>query len=197
MDPLAAGGHLTLATVFLLRGQTKEGLASARRAVEIDASDEGTQVSVALAELQSGAILSGLTRLQRLVRVDPSPMVPTLGLLGSLNYRTGRVDAAVGLWERARAASAESIPARLELAVHYETAGRHDRAAVLVEEIRRINPDYTVSDSDFFARNLLPDDPTPYFEALRAAGLPDEPTSIPPTSPTAPASARVGPESHP
>lgn len=176
IDPLAPFCHATLAALLIYRGQVSEARGSAETAAQLAPGDDTAQLVLAAVQLRSGSILAGLRGLAEAIRLDPNPPPPMLNVLAELNYRPGRVAKAVELWERARATTPDWIPARLQLAYHYETTGQHPRARQMVDEILRTNPELTVSDTQYFARALLPDDQTPYFEALRQAGMPDEPT---------------------
>ena len=173
IDPRAVDGHTTLALVLLYKGRFPEARASGERAVTLAPGDPVALFTLANVQLADGSILAGLQTLGKVSRLDPNPAPGILGLLAVLNYRVNRVDKAVELWERARAASPDFIGPRLQLTYHYETTGEHDRARELAGEIRRINSTLTVSDAEELSRVLLPNEPTAYLDALRRAGLPD------------------------
>ncbi len=97
-----------------------------------------------------------------------------LSSLGMMNYRMGRIEKAVAFWEQSRAFSPDFVPARVSLVFHYETTGNPSEARELIGEILRANSQFSVRDAGP-GRLLSPNDPAPYFEALRAAGLPYEP----------------------
>ena len=64
---------------------------------------------------------------------------------------------------------------RLHLAYDYETVGQHDQARANANEVLRANREYTLHQTEFFGKLLMPDDPTAYVGALRRAGIPDGP----------------------
>ncbi len=175
IDRLCALGHSVLAGVQTFRGQISEGRENAERAAELAPGDDVVRAILAGAQLRDGSVLAGLEGLRKAIRLDPNPPPSLVGFLGLLNYRAGRVAKAVELWERARAVSPDWIPPRLQLAYYYETAGQHDQARAMANEILRVNREFTLYYAEPFARYVMPDDPTPYLEALRRAGIPDTP----------------------
>ncbi len=73
------------------------------------------------------------------------------------------------MYEQARAASPDLILARVPLAAIYESEGRHEEARAVVQEILRVNPDFTAD----HAAQLYAGAATPErIKALRSAGLP-------------------------
>ena len=53
-----------------------------------------------------------------------------LTAIADVNYSVGRMEAPQELYERIRASNPDLIPARLQLAVIYESQGRHDEAQI-------------------------------------------------------------------
>ena len=73
------------------------------------------------------------------------------------------------MYERARVANPDLITARIPLAALYESEGRHEEARAAVQEILRVNPDFTADHAAQLSRGWL----TPErIKALRSAGLP-------------------------
>ncbi len=73
------------------------------------------------------------------------------------------------MYEQARAASPDLILARYPLAVIYESEGRHEEARPVVQEILRVNPDFT---TDHAAQLSVGWQTPERIKALRRAGLP-------------------------
>jgi tetratricopeptide (TPR) repeat protein len=94
-------------------------------------------------------------------------------IIAIAQYRLGRTEEAVELWEAARAANPDLVALRLPLLEHYESIGRHDEAAQIVREILAVNPGMTAeaaANQGFAAhdRNEIP----ALIVKLRRAGLP-------------------------
>ncbi len=96
-----------------------------------------------------------------------------LSIAAAVNYRAGRTAKAVELAELARDRNPDLIAPRILLAIHHESAGRHDEAQALVQEILRVNPEIT---TDLLAGPLTDwfdaDEKTELRDSLRRAGLP-------------------------
>jgi adenylate cyclase len=177
IDSRSASGHAVLAGCLLMRGEIAEARMSAERAIAIAPGHPLAQLHLSLVQLVDGSVLTALDTLQRAVRRDPEPFPGLLGLLGALNFRAGRVDKAIAMYERARASSTDFIAARLALIYLYETLGQRDKNGELVEEILQTSPGFSIDQAGFPAQ--LVDEPGAYLEALRRAGVPEEPRPIP------------------
>ncbi len=103
-------GHATLTFSLLPQGETAEARESAEKAVELAPGDDAAQLALALVEFADGSVLAALERLREAMRLDPNPSAARLYLLGSMNYRVGRIEKAVELWERAQASSPDYNP---------------------------------------------------------------------------------------
>ncbi len=86
-----------------------------------------------------------------------------------MNFQAGRIDEAVELWERVRAANPELLRPRVSLALHYGRIGRHDESRAVVQEILSVNPDFDCDYANFFWGGNLSDE---NLALLREAGLP-------------------------
>jgi lipopolysaccharide biosynthesis regulator YciM len=110
--------------------------------------------------------------IERALRLNPRAWSSSKVILGWVNLRAGRTEKAIELWEGVRAANSDMIIARLPLAGLYESQGRHAEASELVQEILRVNPDFTLDSS----RYLFSVQNAEFAEELRAnlgrAGLP-------------------------
>ena len=73
------------------------------------------------------------------------------------------------MYEQVRAGNPDLIRARIPLAALYESEGRHEEARAVVQEILRVNPDFTAD----HAAQISAGAATPeQIKALRRAGLP-------------------------
>ncbi len=107
--------------------------------------------------------------IHRALRLNPSPPPAFWIMVAYVNLRAGRPPEAVELIEQARAASPDRSAARAALAGIDESEGRHEEARAVVQEILRVNPDFTADHAaQLFARASTPEQT----QALRSAGLP-------------------------
>ncbi len=89
--------------------------------------------------------------------------------VAAVNHGAGRTQEAVEMFEQARAANPDLITARFALAALYESEGRHEQARAMVQEILRVNPDFTADHAAQLSGGATPPEQT---QALRNAGLP-------------------------
>ena len=104
----------------------------------------------------------------RALRLNPRAPPGQWLAVAYVNLMAGRTQEAVEMYEQARAANPDLILARLPLAALYESEGRHDEARTVVQEILRVNPDFTAD----HAAQLSPASTPERTKALRRAGLP-------------------------
>ncbi len=129
--------------MLIFLGRAAEARAYAERAVELDPNWAVPHTALAAAKMQSGDPLGALQSMSRGLRRNPRPPAGDLMGIAMINYRVGRTDVAMELWERIRASNSDVISARLQLMALYESLGRDDETHTLVQEILRINPELT------------------------------------------------------
>ncbi len=91
--------------------------------------------------------------------------------MANVNFAAGRTEKAVELWEQIRASNPDMILARIPLAALYESAGRHEEARALAQEILRVNRDLTAESATELAL-AAGFDTDEAIDNLRSAGLP-------------------------
>ena len=133
--------HKALVLIFL--GRAVEARAYAERAVEMDPNWAVPHTALAAAKMQSGDPLGALQSMSRGLRRNPRPPAGDLMGIAMINYRVGRTDVAMELFERIRASNSDVISARLQLVALYGSLGRDDETHTLVQEILTINPELT------------------------------------------------------
>ncbi len=93
---------------------------------------------------------------------------------GTLHYLEGEIEQAVALWEQARTMASRVAPTRIMLTHYYESAGRHEDAQAIVQELLSVQHEMTAERgvevlTRFWNEEWIPED----LEArLRSAGLP-------------------------
>jgi len=156
-------------------GRAAEARAYAERAVEEDPNWDVPHTILAYVRALTGDPLGALRSARRALRRNPKVSGGDLMAIADVNFLAGRTKVAQELYERIRAANPDLIPARLQLAVIYESQGRHEEAQLLVQESLRVNPHLT---TDLLANEQLT---AGFFDAnekavvrdrLRRAGLP-------------------------
>ncbi len=102
------------------------------------------------------------------------PSASIWDMRGTLHNLEGEIEQAVALWERARTMTSLIGPERIMLTHYYESAGRHDDAQAIVQEMLSVQPEMTAEMGvEMLARTWneawIPDD---LEVQLRSAGLP-------------------------
>ena len=109
-----------------------------------------------------------------LQQINPRPPGAFWATRGTLHYLEGEIEQAVALWERARTMGSLIAQDRIMLSRYYESAGRHEDAQAIVQEMLSAWPEMTAElGVEMLARwwneEWIPED---LEEQLRSAGLP-------------------------
>jgi TolB-like protein/class 3 adenylate cyclase/Flp pilus assembly protein TadD len=172
LDPGHAQTNHGLGLVHLIGGRPQEAIPHFERAIELAPSFEPPRIGLSIAQAQSGAPLEALRTAQAALRLTPRPPPAARAVLALAQFRAGRVEEAVQIWEAARASTPDLLPVLFSLGSYYEGAGRHEEARAVVAEIRRVNPELRADDigSKCSIGGSAEDSATR--ENLRRAGLP-------------------------
>ena len=169
LNPFLSEAYQTFATVHLHMGRSEEAVVAGKRAVELNPNNEAAHFLLGFALFAEGKFLESMQSLKRALRLNPRfPSAPWL-VSGYINFRAGRVQEAVELWEQLRAANPEMISVRLPLASYYEANGRHEDARALADEILRVNPEFDVEYAELITPGSISQDTV---ALLRSAGIP-------------------------
>jgi adenylate cyclase len=175
LEPSAYYTHIVRAAVHLNRSESREAEAAARKVIDIIPGESIAHTFLGVALLQQRRFVEALASFRTAVRMNPraSEVAPMRGLIAVAQYRLGRTEEAVELWEAARAANPDLVTFRIPLVDHYESIGRHDEAAEIAREILAVNPTMTAeaaANQGFAARS--PEESPMLIVTLRRAGLP-------------------------
>jgi adenylate cyclase len=176
LDPSGAYGHGTIAWVNIFRDNSSEAVAAADRAIERLPNFEFAHAARGIALVQDAQFLEATRSIRQALRLNPRAPTALLVNVALVNYAAGRMEEAVEMLERVRAASSDLILARIVLGAHYEREGQHDRASAAIDEILRVRADFTAQD----AIDLTPqvesaigsEEFAQLADVLRKAGLP-------------------------
>ncbi|MBW2291724.1 MAG: tetratricopeptide repeat protein [Deltaproteobacteria bacterium] len=173
LDPMVPTAYSVLAGVYLYSGRLDEALAAAERFATLQPNLEASHALVALVSVRQGRVVAALQSIDRTLRLNPRGTSVAWVISAAVNLAAGRVEQAVAMLERERAANPDSISARVLLATIYEGKDRHEEARKLVQEILRVNPQLTVAATS--QRMSFPgaDAAREFKENLRRAGLPE------------------------
>ncbi len=147
----------------------------ARRAIELNPSSYSAHAILGQSQMKLGRLGEAKRSFERVQQLNPRTSAAFFwAARGTLHYLEGETLQAVELWERARTMTSLIGPDRIMLARYYESAGRHEDAQAIVEEILLARPEMTAEQgvkvlARFWNEEWIPED----LEAqLRSAGLP-------------------------
>jgi len=158
-----------LAAVHFWRGESAAAVAAADRAIELGPSWAAPHFVRGASLVQQGKFVGAAQSINRALRLNPRASPGQWLAVPYLNLRAGRTQEAVEMFEQARVANPDLILARIPLAAIYESKGRHEEARAVVQEILRVNPDFTADHAAQFSAETLGSEQT---KALRRAWLP-------------------------
>jgi adenylate cyclase len=173
LDPTNPECNLAIAA-NVAEGSPAEALQRAERALALAPNNPAAHMFHGAALIRSGQPLAALTSVRRAVLLNPRGVIER-GMVAMANLRAGRTRQAIEILEQNRARQSDAVPARVILANHYEGAGDHARARLIVEEILAVNPNMTVAHLPQIGPAVLmgPEFVATLQENLRDAGLPE------------------------
>ncbi len=113
--------------------------------------------------------MGAVQSINRALRLNPRAPPGQWLIVAYVNLRAGRTQEAVEMYEQARVDNPDLLVARIPLAALYESEGRHEEARAMVQEILRVNPDYTADHAAQLSGGATAPEQT---KVLRNAGLP-------------------------
>ena len=169
LNPVSPIAYTGLGTVHFWRDEPAAAVAAADRAIELGPSYAAPHFIRGASLIQQGKFVGAAQSINRALRLNPRASPGQWLTVPYLNLMAGRTQEAVEMFEQARAVNPDLILARIPLAAIYESEGRHEEARAVVQEILRVNPNFTAD----HAAHLYAGAATPErIKALRSAGLP-------------------------
>ncbi len=172
LAPDDALAHIALGSASLSLRRHKEAIAEAERAVQLDPNYAHGLFELGWYLQYAGRADEALGYFDRAVRLDPHHADVFLHFMAQAYFQLDRYDEAVELLRRRLVRNPQSDSSRMLLAACYGYLEKHDAAHLLWDEIKEINPDFSIDQR----RQVLPYKNPENFEqivnGLRKAGLP-------------------------
>jgi TolB-like protein/Tfp pilus assembly protein PilF len=176
LAPQDASGRLSLASVFYLQRKYIGAIREAREAIELNPSFDQAHGVLGVSQMKLGRLGDAKRSFDSVLQLNPRfPGAWFWAQRGTIHYLEGEIEQAVELWERARTMD-RIRPERIMLARHYESAGRHEDAQAIVQEMLSVQPEMTaemgvemLAQPYSWSEEWIPED---LEEHLRGAGLP-------------------------
>ena len=171
IDPGNGDAHLVKALAMLMRGQHEEAVILARRAIDLAPGSADIASFGAMVFNYSGRPAEGLLQIERAFQLCPVYPAYYLGDIGLANRLLGHHEDAIRAFQEYSRRSPGFGYA--DLAIIYETLGRHDEARAEAVRLKDTRPGFSIgewSGTQFFKN---PAQLEADIAALRAAGLPE------------------------
>jgi adenylate cyclase len=174
IDESHPGASSFLAFVYALQRQHEKSLAQAERAVALYPNMAVSNVMLGAALARVGRYEEAIQSLERGIRLDPKGPAPFFSLLGSAYCFAGRYEEAIEAMNKAVERAPNSVLFRVNLAAIYSIADRDAEARAEVAEALRLDPNFSL-DRYRKVTHWRKAELEPLLEALRKAGLPENP----------------------
>lgn len=170
IDPFLAEAHATLAWVLNWQYQRPAGLASFRRALELNPNLAEGRFGIMLA--QAGYPEEAIEEMKRIMRLDPHHPALDWTWLGNAYYLAGKDDLALETLRIASSRQPRHRPTHVWLAAAAAQAGQHEEASRAANVILALQPDFSSARFLRLVRHSRQQDADRLSEGLRKAGLP-------------------------
>ena len=171
VDDSRAEDHARLSLLYCLRKEWDKAIAEGERGIALNPSGADVQYWYAATLTFAGRPEEAIFLFEKAIRLNPfGPSRYFIGYGHALRY-TGRFEEAVSAYKKAIKREPNNFLAHLNLAATYSMMGREKEAQSEAEEVRRLNPKFSV---DYFAKVSPYKDQTEtdkIIDALRKAGL--------------------------
>jgi adenylate cyclase len=163
--------HTLLGAILSFKGRHEEAVAECEQAFALNPnySDYG----VGLCLIFAGQPARAIEVMQASMRLEPFRNAVRLAYMGHAHYVLGRYDEAVtplreGAWQMP-----DLRITQLWLAAAYAQLNRHDEAHAAADEVRRIEPNFTIERWKRTAVYKRSEDAERLFDGIRKSGLPE------------------------
>ncbi len=144
LDPQDPRGHFVLGFIFQFQGKQTDAIREARRAIELSPSSYSAHAILGQSQMKLGRLGEAKRSFDRVQQLNPRTSAAFFwAARGTLHFLEGEIEQAVALWERARTMTSLTGPDRIMLTRYYESAGRHEDAQAIVEEMLSAQPEMT------------------------------------------------------
>ena len=163
--------HSLLGWIYLFKRKHDEAIKAGERAVELNPNGAEAHACLAFILVFSDKIELAIKLLQRAFRLNPIPQSNFYLHLGIAYQNNGQYEKAIEMCKKALSGNPDMLSAYLTLATSYTLLNRIEDARKAVEEILRIQPDFSL---EYHAKTVPyknQEKLDSYINALRKAGL--------------------------
>ena len=171
LDDSLAGARSVLARTLAAQRQYDRAIAEAERAIQLAPNHADSHAHLAVILTWAGAPEAAVPRMQRAMRLSPTPPYWYLFGMGHAQFLLQKYDNAIAALRRSLQVAPDFVPARVYLAAAYAQSGKRDMAQFEMQrpDVRMMAPAYTSGEQAPY-RN--PESLSLLQDSLRKAGLP-------------------------
>jgi adenylate cyclase len=165
--------HLLLGWIYLAKRKHEEAIIECERAVELNPNGADAHAHLALMHIHSDETELAIKLLKRAFRLNPIPPTIYYDFLAMAHMNNGKYEKAIELAKKGLRDNPDQIGIYNTLTACYSALNRIEEAHNTVDEILRINPDFSL---EYYSKTLPyknQETLNKYIEALRKAGLPE------------------------
>ena len=174
MDPIEPLGYMALGNLFILDGNTTQGVELRRKAVELAPNDFRVAAGLAMQFTRIGQEQEAVELFERAIRLSPKHQWWVPRGYGMALHLVGRKQEALEWFQKAKSLKSKHVSVNVRLVAVYVDLDRMDDARAALDEVLRLNPRLTIS--KFQQLGYLFQDPKRndwYKDLLMRAGLPE------------------------
>jgi adenylate cyclase len=165
--------HGLLGYIYLFKRQHKEAIQEGERAIELNPNGAIAHLILGYILICSDKVELAIKLIKRAFRLNPIPTSEYYSFLAFAYLNIGQYEKAIEVCKKTLSANPDVLPTTLYLAASHSSLDRPEEARKAVEEVLRIQPDFSLE----YHANTLPfknqEELNKYINALRKAGLPE------------------------
>jgi adenylate cyclase len=165
--------HILWGWIYLFRRQHDEAIKEGERAIELNPNGAEAHVHLGFILCLSDETELAIKLLKRAFRLNPIPTPINYMFLAMAYRNNGQYEKAIELSKKGLIGNPDQLPVHLTLAASYIYLNRTEEAHKAVEEVLRINPNFSLkyqASTMPYKRQETGDN---FIDALRKAGLPE------------------------
>jgi adenylate cyclase len=165
--------HCLLGWIYLLKRKHEKAIIECERAVELNPNGAEVHAQLALMHIHSDETELAIKLLKRAFRLNPIPPPHYYDFLAMAHMNNGKYEKAIELSEKGLRDNPDQIGIYFTLTACYSALNRIEEAHNTVDEILRINPNFSL---EYYSKTLPyknQETLDKYIDALRKAGLPE------------------------
>ena len=165
--------HILLGWTYLFKRQHGKAIKEGERAIELNPNGAEAHAQLAFILILSDKTDLAIKLLKRAFRLNPIPPSYFYDFLAMAHRNNGDYEKAIKLAEKGLIGNPDQLTVYLTLTTSYSLLNRTEEAHKAVEEVLRINPDFSL---EYYAKTMpykRQETADKFVEALRNAGLPE------------------------